>query len=77
MFSSYSLVYENLNNNKDIFYERNIHWWTYIFVRQDLSKMFELFQLTFQQISETNDTSFESPNIELLELRKKLGVALP
>ena len=54
-----------------------VHWWTYIFVRQDLSKMFELFQLTFQQISETNDTSFESPNIELLELRKKLGVASP
>ena len=77
MFSSYSLVYENLNNNKDIFYERNIHWWTYIFVRQDLSKMFELFQLIVQQISETSDTPFESPCKELLELRKKLGVASP
>ena len=54
-----------------------VHWWTYIFVWLDLSKMRELFQLTFQQISETNDTSFESPNIELLELRKKLGMASP
>ena len=54
-----------------------IHWSTYIFVRQDLSKIFELFYPSFQQSSETNDTSFESPNIELLKSRKKLGMAYP
>ena len=32
---------------------------------------------SFQKKIETNDTSFESPNIELLESRKKLGMTSP
>ena len=36
---------------------------------------FPLFQPPSQRISGTNDTSFESPNIERLEFAKKLGVA--
>ena len=38
-------------------------------------KMFPLFQQSFQRISGTKDTSFESPNIGRLEFAKKLGVA--
>ena len=37
-----------------------------------LLKMFSLFQPSFQRISGTNDTSFESPNIGRLESAHKL-----
>ena len=38
--------------------------------------MVEAILTTFSKNSEKNDTSFESPNIELLESGKKLGMAL-
>ena len=38
-------------------------------------KTFPLFQPSFQRISGTNDTSFESPYIGRLESAKKLGMA--
>ena len=38
--------------------------------------MFSQFPPSFRKYSVTNDTSFESPNIELLESGKKLGMAL-
>ena len=39
--------------------------------------MFSWFSPSFQKYSVTNDTSFESPKIELLESSMKLGVAWP
>ena len=39
-----------------------LHWWTCIFIQQDLRKMFAQFSPPFQKISETNDALFESPN---------------
>ena len=39
------------------------------------SKDISLFQLSFQIISGSNDTSFESPYIGHLESAKKMGVA--
>ena len=38
---------------------------------------FSQFSTFFQKYLETNDTSFESPRIELLELSMILGVARP
>ena len=53
-----------------------LHWWTYVFIQQDLREIFGLFQPPFRQISETNDTSSESPNIEHLETRKKFNIPI-
>ena len=38
---------------------------------------FSQFSIFFQKDLETDDTSFESPKIELLESEKKLGAASP
>ena len=62
---------------KPILAFQNDPWPIIALLRQDLGKMFEIFQPSFQQISKTNDKSFERPNIELLESRKKLGMASP
>ena len=57
---SFTLMYSGLQKN-----------WTF----WERGKTFPLFQLSFQRISGTNDTSFESSNIGRLEFAKKLGLA--
>ena len=47
-----------------------VHWWTYIFVQQILGKSFWVVWPPFRPSSETNDTSFEIPNMKLLESGK-------
>ena len=42
-----------------------------------MDSSFSQFLEILQKNLETNDTSFESPEIKLLELGKKLGVATP
>ena len=53
-----------------------VHWRTYIFVQAISSKMFWPSTKKNRWGSETNDTSFESSKIELLESGEKLGMAL-
>ena len=43
----------------------HVQWCASKIIQQVFRKMFGLFQPPFQRSSETNDTLFESPNIEL------------
>ena len=51
-----------------------LHWPTYVYIQQNFSQTFWLFSPPSKKNSETNDTSLESPNKELLETEMKLGV---
>ena len=52
-----------------------LQWLSIEILRQIFSQTFWLFYPPSKQNSETNDTSLESPNIELIETEIELGVA--
>ena len=52
-----------------------LQWCAIEIIQQVFIKKFQLFWQPSQRSSETNDTSFESPNNKLLESGKILGVA--
>ena len=52
----------------DIYTDRHVYTYSKIF-----SQMFWLFWLPFKENPETNDTSFESPNTQLIESEIKFG----
>ena len=55
--------------------KRSVQWLSIEILRQIFSQTVWLFYPPFKKNSETNDTSLESPNIELLETEIKLGMA--